>query len=114
VVLGAVSLFSGQAEAQMLGTGYGAGRHAVGRPTVSPYLNLIASDALNQTFGFSGGYQTMVRPAVDGRRAINANAAAIAQLQAASSAYGVAGGSQPGRAGVFMNYSHYYPGASGR
>jgi hypothetical protein len=111
----AVSLLSSQAHAQAMGFGAGGRGHAFARPTVSPYLNLIASDALSQTVGTSGGYQTLVRPFVDARRANNANAAAISQLQQAQGARGVGGGGGGGRgAGAHMNYSHYYPGMSGR
>ena len=112
-VLMAVSLLSGQAHAQAMGFGAGGRGHAFGRPTVSPYLNLVVSDALSQSVGTAGGYQTLVRPFVDGRRAINSNAAAISQLQQAQGARGAAGGGG-GRAGTYMNYSHYYPGISGR
>ena len=110
-VLAALALFSGQAHAQAMGFGSAARGHSLGRPSVSPYLNLIASDALAQTVGTAGGYQTLVRPFVDSRRAINANASAISQLQA-QGAYGVAGGRS--KAGAHLNYSHYYPGMSGR
>ncbi|HEX4144857.1 MAG TPA: hypothetical protein VHY91_15240 [Pirellulales bacterium] len=112
-VLMAVALLSGQVHAQTMGYGAGLRGHGVGRPTVSPYLNLIASDVLSQSVGTAGGYQTLVRPFVDSRRAINANASAISQMQQTQSAYGAASGGGGGRAGVFMNYSHYYPGLGG-
>jgi hypothetical protein len=109
VVMGA--LVAGPVHAQMMG--YGGGRHSVGRPTVSPYLNLIPTDVMSQTFGTAGGYQTLVRPFVDGRRAVNANAAAISQLQSQVN-YGTSRGSGGATAGQFRNYSHYYPSMSGR
>jgi hypothetical protein len=114
-VLMALALLASQAHAQAMGFGAGGRGHAFGRPTVSPYLNLIASDVLSQTVGTAGGYQTLVRPFVDGRRAINANSAAISQLQQSQGAFGAAaGGGGGGRAGAYMNYSHYYPALSGR
>ena len=93
--------------------GYRGGSHSVASPTVSPYLNLITSDIMSQTFGMSGGYQTLVRPLVDGRRAVNANAAAISQLQSQVN-YGASGGGGSAGAAKFRNYSHYYPSMSGR
>jgi hypothetical protein len=97
-----LSLAASTASAQMYG-----GR-SLGRPTVSPYLNLVTADALGQA-GIGGGYQTLVRPFVDQRRAINANAAAVSQLQGQMSRGGGSGaGAAVGTAGRFMNYSHYY------
>jgi hypothetical protein len=113
-VVMAVLLLSGQAHAQAMGFGAGGRGHSLGRPTVSPYLNLITSDVLSQTVGTAGGYQTLVRPFVEGRRAVNANAAAISQLQQAQGAYGAARGGGSSGAGMHMNYSHYYPGMYGR
>ena len=101
----AVSLFSGQAQAQVYGPGVGPGSRSLGRPTVSPYTNMVFADGLGQ-LGVGGGYQTLVRPFVNGRRAINANSAAIARLEAQAA---VGAGVRPARAGVYMNYSHYYP-----
>ena len=86
---------------------YSPGR-SLGRPTVSPYLNLVTADALGQA-GIGGGYQTLVRPFVDQRRAINANAAAVSQLQGQMSRGGGTG-APVGTSGRFMNYSHYYGG----
>jgi hypothetical protein len=106
----AISLLSSQGHTQ--GPGYSARR-----PTVSPYLNLVTSDALGQ-LGFPGGYQTLVKPFVEGRRASNANSAAISRLE--SQIYGGNGGGGgggngggSGQAARFMNYSHYYSGMSG-
>jgi hypothetical protein len=108
VTLLAVSFVSGQAPA--FAQGGGAGGRALGRPTVSPYTNMVFADGLGQ-LGIGGGYQTLVRPFVDGRRAINANSAAISRLESqAASGYG--GGGRPNRAGIYMNYSHYYPSMS--
>jgi hypothetical protein len=104
----AISLFSGKAQAQNLGTNMSRGTsHSIGSPTVSPYLNLLTSDAFGNV-GIGGGYQTLVKPLVDSRKAINANSAAISRL-----ASGGGGGAGPGAA-HFRNYSHYYPSASGR
>jgi hypothetical protein len=112
-VLLAVAVLSGQVHAQAMGYGGGMRGHGVGRPTVSPYLNLIASDVLSQSVGTAGGYQTLVKPFVDGRKAINANSAAISQM-AAQSAYGGYGASAASKGAGFMNYSHYYPAMGGR
>jgi hypothetical protein len=109
----AVSLFSAQAHAQAIGPGLKGTSHANGSPTVSPYLNLQTVDA----FGIQGGYQTLVKPFTDGRKATNANAAAISRLQSqVGGGGGGGGGGRGGGPGFFMNYSHYYPGltATGR
>jgi hypothetical protein len=103
----AVSVFSAQAQAQTFGGGLNGTPHAFSRPTTSPYLNLQAVDA----FGIQGGYQTLVRPFVDSRKAINANSAAISRLQS-SGGGGGGGGGNAGGGGQFMNYSHYYPSLS--
>ena len=80
-VLVAASLVASQAHAQTYGGGISRGSsHSVGSPTVSPYLNLLAADAFGNV-GIGGGYQTLVKPLVDGRKAINSNSAAISRLQ---------------------------------
>jgi hypothetical protein len=104
-VVGALSvllLFSAPAHAQ---TALGAlgQKHSLGGPTVSPYLNLLTVD----NFGIAAGYQTLVKPFVDGRKATNANSADIARLQNQVSRGGSRGGGGGG-GGYFMNYSHYY------
>ncbi|HTU26373.1 MAG TPA: hypothetical protein VMF30_13290 [Pirellulales bacterium] len=106
----AVLLYAAQAHAQFGLSARGTG-HSLGSPTVSPYLNLLTADAFGNV-GIGGGYQTLVRPFVDSRRAINANSAAISQLQ--SGAFGGGGGGGGGASSHFRNYSHYYPGATGR
>jgi hypothetical protein len=100
-LLAGLSLISSQANAQM----YGAG--PLGRPRVSPYTNMVFADALGQV-GIGGGYQTLVRPFVDGRRATDANSADIARLQGQMAAG--AGGRGGYGASRFMNFSHYYQG----
>lgn len=85
-------------------------QHSLGSPTVSPYLNLLTVD----NFGIAGGYQTLVRPFVDGRRAIGSNAAGINRLQGQIAGGGGGGGGGGGIASFgggnkyYMNYSHYY------
>ena len=103
-----VSLFSGHVQAQTFGGGFAkGGNHSLGSPTTSPYLNLLTVD----NFGIAGGYQTLVKPFVDGRKAINANSAAISRMQSGGGG-GAFGGGRP-QAGYFMNYMHYYPTLSG-
>ncbi len=109
VTLLGVSFFSGRADAQVFAPGAGGGSHSVGRPTVSPYTNLPLADGLAQ-LGIPGGYQTLVRPFIDGRRAANANSAAISRLQSQIAAGAVSGGGRPAGPGFYLNYSHYYPG----
>ncbi len=88
----AVSVFSAQVHgADITGVACTRWKPLARRPTTSPYLNLVAVD----NFGIAGGYQTLVRPFVDSRKAINANSAAISRLQSG-------GGSA---AGYYMNYS---------
>ncbi len=104
----AVSLFSGHAQAQTYGGGFARGSsHSFGSPTVSPYLNLQTVDQ----FGISAGYQTLVKPFVDGRKASNANSAAISRLQSQVGSGGGGGSGRP-QSGYYMNYSHYYPSLS--
>ena len=88
------------------------------RPTVSPYLNLLNT---NQ-FGISS-YQTLVRPQLEEREAIQRNASTIQGLQqqfqqAQSQGQGIpnygggrgryGGGGTTGHPTQTMFYSHYY------
>jgi hypothetical protein len=72
-------------------------------------LNLLTVD----NFGIAAGYQTLVRPFVDGRRASSANAGGINRLQSQIAGGGGGGGGAAsfggGRDKYHMNYSHYYP-----
>jgi hypothetical protein len=81
------------------------------RPTVSPYLNLTNSN------GFSNGqpnYQTLVRPIVESRRAIQRERTEIVKLQrqAAQQAIVQREGNQrlrpTGSSARYMYYSSYY------
>jgi hypothetical protein len=111
VSLMAALLATSQAHAQTYGSGFARGSsHSVGSPTVSPYLNLLTADAFGNV-GIGGGYQTLVKPFVDSRKAINANSSAISRL--ASGGGGGRGGQSRGGT-HFMNYSHYYPMSGGR
>jgi hypothetical protein len=84
-------------------------------PTVSPYLNLLS----NNQFGVTN-YQSLVRPLVQQGNAINRQGSELNRLQQQVGAQqraagaGGYGGSATGHATFFMNYSHFYPGASGR
>jgi hypothetical protein len=86
------------------------GKHSLGSPTVSPYLNLQTADQ----FGIVGGYQTLVKPFFEARKASNANSNAISRLQNQVGSIGGGGGGGGSGAGPaanhFMNFSHYYTG----
>ncbi len=76
------------------------------RPTVSPYINLGTNSN-----GLSN-YQTLVKPMIDDRQALERQNAALSQLQRQR---GIAPQSNPrdadpnGRQGVrYFHYSHYY------
>jgi hypothetical protein len=81
------------------------------RPTVSPYLNLLN----NNSFGIPN-YQTMVRPEVEARDAINRQGASLQQLQqqfreaSQGGRQYQPGVSRTGHGARYMNYSHYYSG----
>lgn len=74
-------------------------------PTVSPYLNLLN----NGTNPFSTtNYQSLVKPLVDQRGAIQRQGGALQRLE--NSVYsGAPSGGGTGHATFFMNYSHFYP-----
>ncbi len=84
------------------------------RPTISPYTNLLRrgnSTAFN--------YFTLVRPELEFRNQLTQQGAAIynlrGQVQAQAAAANAANQPQPtGHPTTFLNYSHYYPGLSGR
>ncbi len=84
------------------------------RPTISPYVNLLRrgnSTAFN--------YYTLVRPELEFRSQFAQQGAAIYQLrgdvQAQANAASATNEQRPtGHATSFLNYSHYFPGLSGR
>ena len=107
LVVVAMSLFAGQASAQI--SQYS---NIYNRPTVSPYLNLLQGNR----FGVSN-YQTLVRPLIEQREAAQMNQANIQQLQqqfqsgqAAAMRRGGGGGGarSTGHPTRFQNYLHYY------
>ncbi|MBI3839631.1 MAG: hypothetical protein HY288_17050 [Planctomycetia bacterium] len=77
-------------------------------PTVSPYLNLLQS---NNQLNSVPNYQSLVKPLIDQRNAIQrqGNSLQHLQQQVASGAGGGVGGRGTGHTTHFMNYSHYYP-----
>ena len=83
-------------------------------PTVSPYLNLLNNN--NQLNGLPT-YQSLVRPLVDQRDAIQRQGSSLQNLKQQVNAQG-AGGAGVGRGtGVhsqFMYYSHFYPARQAR
>lgn len=83
-----------------------------GRPTISPYLNLLRDD-------FSGlsNYHTLVRPEFEQRTINQRQGGAIRRLEGeVQSAYRASrdGELQTGHRTYFMNYSHFYPSLSNR
>jgi hypothetical protein len=90
------------------------GAGGVGRPAVSPYMNLQVADAL----GMAGAYQTLVQPFVFQRQVSNTQQASIQKLQQQVTTVETAN-SMNRRPGQIMrdtghqtrnlNYSHYYP-----
>jgi hypothetical protein len=101
------------AQAQIGGLYSGRGDNPVG-PTVSPYLNLLQSNAFGVT-----NYQSLVRPLVDQGNAINRQGNSLNRIQqqlntpggaAGGGGYRGSGGSRgTGHTTLFMNYSHFYP-----
>lgn len=71
-------------------------------PTVSPYMNLLQSNAFGVT-----NYQSLVKPLIDQGSAIRNQGRAINQVQ--QQLYSGAGGAPSGRGSRFMYYSHFYP-----
>lgn len=77
------------------------------RPTVSPYVNLgINSNGVSN-------YQTLVRPMIDERQALERQNATLSQLQQRMGGQAPQGNSREqaanGRPGVrFQHYSHYF------
>jgi hypothetical protein len=84
-------------------------------PTVSPYLNLLQN---NNILGPPSNYQSLVKPLIDQRNAIQRQGNSIQQLQQSSLGSGAsssAGGRATGHPSFFMNYSHYFSrGGGGR
>jgi hypothetical protein len=83
------------------------------RPTLSPYLNLFTNPN-----GYAQ-YQLQVQPFLQQNQLNYQQNAAINQLQGqvnqlrSSSGLGTSGGGRlgaTGQGGMYMNYSHYYPG----
>jgi hypothetical protein len=81
-------------------------------PTVSPYLNLLQNNPLNPLTPTV--YQSLVRPLVNQQNALQRQGGAIRQLQQQSLAGPTGIGRGTGHAAYFMNYSHFYPTATGR
>jgi hypothetical protein len=90
------------------------GAGGVGRPAVSPYVNLTTADEL----GMIGGYQTLVQPFVQQRMVNNTQTASIQRLQRQvfSAEPATTSMRRPnqiirdtGHQTRSLNYSHYYP-----
>ncbi len=92
------------------------GAGGVGRPMVSPYMNLALTDAI----GFPGGYQTLVQPFVHQNQVNNTQTGRIRSLQQQVSSVETTiskpSNTRPGQiirdtghATRTMNYSHYFP-----
>jgi hypothetical protein len=90
------------------------GAGGVGRPAVSPYVNLQTADAL----GMVGGYQTLVQPFVQQRLVNNTQVASIQRLQrqVSTAEPTITNMRRPnqiirdtGHQTRSLNYSHYYP-----
>ena len=92
------------------------GAGGVGRPAVSPYVNLQTADAL----GMIGGYQTLVQPFVQQRLVNNSQMASMQRLQrqvsnveATTTTTSMRRPNQiirdTGHQTRSLNYSHYYP-----
>ena len=73
-------------------------------PTVSPYLNLLQSNAFGVT-----NYQSLVKPLIEQSSAIRSQGRAINQVQRQLYSGANAGASPSGRGSHFMFYSHFYP-----
>lgn len=99
------------AQAQGGGFFMGSSDNPVG-PTVSPYLNLLQNNSLLST---ATSYQSLVKPLIDQRDAIQRQGNSLNRLQrqVSGQAYGAGGGGRgTGHGSYFMNYLHYYPAPS--
>ena len=88
---------------------YYHGQATLNGPTVSPYLQLLNNQ---NNFGL-GTYQSLVRPQVEQRQAINRQGAELQQLERqsrrTSQSRDGARLRATGHTTRFFNYSHYYP-----
>jgi len=89
-------------------------RYTPSRPTFSPWLNLYQRNT-----GVLDNYHTYVRPQVELERTLRQQDLALSRQSAAlRNIQGQLNRERPAQAGptgvhsTFMNYSHYYPGAS--
>jgi hypothetical protein len=112
VVLGTWAIGPTNVWAQSYGTGLPTGHwDNPNGPTVSPYLNLLQSGNAGIT-----NYQSLVKPLVEGRSAINQNSSGINNLRrdvnqmGAAMASGARGRGATGHASYFMEHMHYYNG----
>lgn len=96
------------------GRSYGAASLGIGRPAVSPYLNILRNDGLGPL-----NYQTLVRPQIEARNAYLRQGAEIRGLESEmrnrrrpDDQPGAI--RQTGHGTSFFNYSHYfnYPGVA--
>ena len=97
------------AHAQLGYQGFGGHSDNPNGPTVSPYMNLLQNN--NQLNG-APTYQSLVKPLIDQRNAIQRQGSSLQNLQQqvnSGGGSGGGGGHGTGHATSFMNYSHYYP-----
>jgi hypothetical protein len=89
-----------------VGVGIGGHSDNPNGPTVSPYMNLLNN---NNQLNTSPVYQSLVKPLIDQRSAIQRQGNGLQQLQQqVASGAGGGGGRGTGHTTHFMNYSHYY------
>lgn len=111
-VLVALAL-AGSASAQV-GNFYNGHSDNPNGPTVSPYLNLLQNNAI---LGGPTSYQSLVKPLIEQRNAIQRQGNSLQQLQGQMSNAPYNGPSArtgTGHTTRFLNYSHFYSKAPGR
>jgi hypothetical protein len=90
--------------------GFGGHSDNPNGPTVSPYMNLLQN---NNQLNSTPAYQSLVKPLVDQRNAIQRQGSGLQrlqqQVQGGGSGSGTTGGGT-GHSTRFMNYSHFYTG----
>lgn len=85
------------------------------RPTLSPYLDLFRRDggALPNYYTFVRPKQNVLRFQQNQRRINSQLERSVVGLQQEQQAFQAAGVRATGNTGAYLNYSHFYPQASG-
>jgi hypothetical protein len=107
LVVGAVLVAGNSAQAQGIYAGRADNPNG---PTVSPYLNLLQNNANSPVTN----YQSLVKPLINQGNAIQRQGRSLAGLQQQVYSGAMRGTGISGQRSYFMNFSHFYPSATGR